>query len=316
MENLTGIERELVLQYLIDGNVPITVTPIDDDDAKGKVKPASTSVFPIAIKAEQQKVLRQGIILLTNPSESVRNFIGRNVKVEFYFNRLGLYFETRIKESSAGLALIIPSAISRIEEIPTQGRATEFSATLYYSLSRASVEKDAERSIHIECVPASGYDIFSKPVWKDIAEEAQQKAKSYLEEFIVHARKQGVAGNGVQLIPVVRFLAEENHVAKVQSVEGRAMPIEVLFANHERIVFGSRKDSQSQSLKEGCEYALEMLFPMKRPLNDRKIFTTCRVESVYSDDEKTTSCSVCRYTSIQEEDLRFLYEKCTNEKLI
>ena len=27
--NLTGIERELVLQYLIDGNVPVTVTPID-----------------------------------------------------------------------------------------------------------------------------------------------------------------------------------------------------------------------------------------------------------------------------------------------
>ena len=26
---LSGIERELVLQYLIDGNVPVTLTPID-----------------------------------------------------------------------------------------------------------------------------------------------------------------------------------------------------------------------------------------------------------------------------------------------
>lgn len=316
MEKLTGIERELVLQYLIDGNVPITVTPIEDGEADGKVKPASSSVFPIAIKAEQQKVLQQGIILLTNPSENVRNFIGRNVKVEFYFNRLGLYFETRMKEISAGLALVIPSAISRIEETPVSGRATEFSATLYYSLSRESVEKDTEGSIHIECVPAQGYDIFAKPVWKDVAEEAQQKAKSYLEEFIAHARKQGVAGNGVQLIPVVRFLAEESQGAKVQSIEGRAEPLEVLFANHERIVFGARTNAAETSLKEGCEYALEMLFPMKRPLNDRKIFTTCRVESIYFDDEKKASCSVCRYTSIQEEDLRFLYEKCTNEKLL
>lgn len=316
MEKLTGIERELVLQYLIDGNVPITVTPIEDGDEDGKVKPASSSVFPIAIKAEQQKVLQQGIILLTNPSENVRNFIGRNVKVEFYFNRLGLYFETRMKEISAGLALVIPSAISRIDEKPPQGHATEFSATLYYSLSRESVEKDAEGSIHIECAPAQGYDIFAKPVWKDVAEEAQQKAKSYLEEFIAHARKQGVAGNGVQLIPVVRFLAEEKQGAKVQSIEGRAEPLEVLFANHERIVFGARGNASERPLKEGCEYALEMLFPMKRPLNDRKIFTTCRVESVYRAGEKNASCSVCRYTSIQEEDLRFLYEKCTNEKLV
>ena len=27
---LTGIERELVLQYLIDGNVPVTLTPIEE----------------------------------------------------------------------------------------------------------------------------------------------------------------------------------------------------------------------------------------------------------------------------------------------
>ena len=30
-ENLTGIERELVLQYLIDGNIPVTLTPIDEN---------------------------------------------------------------------------------------------------------------------------------------------------------------------------------------------------------------------------------------------------------------------------------------------
>lgn len=316
MESLTGIERELVLQYLIDGNVPITVTPIENGEADGTVKPASSSVFPVAIKAEQQKVLQQGIILLTNPSENVRNFIGQDVKVEFYFNRLGLYFETRMKESSAGLALVIPSAISRIEEKPAQGRTTEFSATLYYSLSRDSVEKNSEGSIHIECVPAAGYDIFAKPVWKDVAEDAHQKAKSYLEEFIAHARKQGVAGNGVQLIPVVRFLAEKSHGEKIKSIEGRDEPLEVLFANHERIVFGAKNHATSRALKEGCEYALEMLFPMKRPLNDRKLFTTCRVESVYFDEDKKASCSVCRYTSIQEEDLRFLYEKCTNEKLV
>ena len=27
---LSGIERELVLQYLIDGNVPVTITPVEN----------------------------------------------------------------------------------------------------------------------------------------------------------------------------------------------------------------------------------------------------------------------------------------------
>ena len=29
-DKLTGIERELVLQYLIDGNVPVTLTPVEE----------------------------------------------------------------------------------------------------------------------------------------------------------------------------------------------------------------------------------------------------------------------------------------------
>ena len=37
-DKLTGIERELVLQYLIDGNVPVTLTPVEEPisaDKKG-----------------------------------------------------------------------------------------------------------------------------------------------------------------------------------------------------------------------------------------------------------------------------------------
>ena len=94
---LTGIERELVLQYLIDGNVPVTLTPLDDEekDSSGEIKPATSAIFPVAFKAEKITVLEQGIILLKNPMQSVRNFAGKKVRVEFYFNRLGLCFEDR-----------------------------------------------------------------------------------------------------------------------------------------------------------------------------------------------------------------------------
>lgn len=308
---LTGIERELVLQYLIDGNVPVTVTPIEEEKAasrdgdEAEVKPATAALFPIAIKAEQLKVLEQGIILLTNPPQNVQNFIDKKARVEFYFNRLGLYFETKIKRIKAGLALVIPSSISRIQEAAAAPRPTEFSASLYFSVNQKT-------DVHYECVPAAGYQLFSKPVWKDIDEAAQKKAKEYLESFIVHARQKGVAGSGVQLIPVVRYLSEK--VSKIESVQGRKEPLEVLFANHERIVFGQK--AGNVDLQEGTEYALEMSFPLPRPLTERKIFATCRVESNYFDDDKEFSCAVCRYTSLQEEDVRFLYEKGTGEKLV
>ena len=318
---LTGIERELVLQYLIDGNVPVTMTPLEDDEAQAgaeasgeksgaqesgeKPRPATAALFPIAIKAEQLKVLEQGIILLTNPPQNVQNFIDKKARVEFYFNRLGLYFETRIKRIKAGLALVIPSSISRIQEAAPAPRPTEFSARLYFSVNQKT-------DVQIECVPAQGYDIFSKPVWKDIDEAAQRKAKEYLEEFIVHARQKGVAGSGVQLIPVVRYLAEK--VSKMESVQGRKEPLDVLYVSHERLVFGQK--AGNADLQEGSEYALEMSFPLPRPLTERKIFATCRVESVYVDDKKEFSCAVFRYTSLQEEDIRFLYEKGTGEKFI
>jgi hypothetical protein len=304
---LTGIERELVLQYLIDGNVPVTVTPIEDEAmADGEqVKPATAALFPIAIKAEQLKVLEQGIILLTNPPQNVQNFIDKKARVEFYFNRLGLYFETTIKRIKAGLALVIPSSISRIQEAAASARPTDISARLYFSVNQKT-------DVQIECVPAQGYQLFSKPVWKDIDEAAQAKAKEYLEGFIVHARQKGVAGSGVQLIPVVRYLAEK--VSRIESVQGRKEPLEILFINHERIVFGQK--AGNADLQDGTEYALEMSFPLPRPLTERKIFATCRVESNYFDEEKEFACVVCRYTSLQEEDVRFLYEKGTGEKFI
>ena len=166
--------------------------------------------------------------------------------------------------------------------------------------------------MQIECAAASGYQTFSKPVWKDIDEGAQKKAKEYLEEFIVHARQKGVAGSGVQLIPVVRYLAEK--VSKMESVQGRKEPLDVLYVSHERLVVGQK--AGNVDLQEGTEYALEMSFPLPRPLTERKIFATCRVESNYFDDNKEFSCSVLRYTSLQEEDVRFLYEKGTGEKFI
>lgn len=318
--NLTGIERELVLQYLIDGNVPVTVTPLEEDNSveekdtedkknfsnekteNEKIRPAISTIFPVALKGEQIKVLEQGIILLTNPPKAVQNFQTKKVRVEFYFNRLGLYFNTELKEVKAGLALVIPSEICRITELEKE-RPLDFSVRLFYSCN------DKE-NVHIECYSLEGYKLFTKPIWSDVPEEIQKKTKDYLEQFIVHARKQGTAGNGLQLIPVCRYLAEAK--PKMQAVEGRSNPLDIIYADYERIVFAS--DSDSMHLESGAEYALEMSFPLElAAIKERKMFLTCKVEALYNNDEKSFNAAVCRYTSVKEEDVRFLYEKTTNK---
>ena len=117
---LSGIERQLVLQYLIDGNTPITVTPVEESGSsegeKEKIKSDSSRIFPVALRAEQMTVLDQGIILLKNPPENIKSFDGKDVRVQFYFNKIGLYFVTKMKKVSSGPAIVIPAAIQRVTE--------------------------------------------------------------------------------------------------------------------------------------------------------------------------------------------------------
>lgn len=310
MENndLTGIERQLVLQYLMDGNVPVTVTPIEEKSQSDeeKIKPLSSAVFPVALKAEQITVLNQGIILLKNPPQSVVGFSGRRVRVEFYFNRVGLFFITEMKTVSSGLALVVPANINRIEDIQIQQKY-DFSAIVYYECSNKS-------DVNITCVPGIKYELFSRPVWKSIPLEYQKKAKEYLEQFVAEAKKEKNAGNGIQLIPVCRYLTEKS-AESVEAVQGRVKPLDILFVDHERIVFAG--NALNFPLSQGAEYGVKMSFTLKEtPAVSRTVYVTCFVEKVYADEDKIKLCADCRYTTIQEEDVRFLYEKVTGSLFI
>ena len=141
-DKLTGIERELVLQYLIDGNVPVTLTPVeeplssDKEDTEGEIRSLTSQIFPVAIKGEHMKVKKNGVILLENPAQSVANFTDKQVKVEFYFNRVGLYFISLVKETKKGLTLSIPDQIERISDIEEESDY-DFSSVIYLTANHA-----------------------------------------------------------------------------------------------------------------------------------------------------------------------------------
>lgn len=304
-KSLTGIERELVLQYLIDGNVPVTLTPIEeetDSDSDEVIKSLTSQIFPIAIKGEHMKVQKDGEILLENAPQSVAKFANKNVKVEFYFNRVGLFFTSLVKETQKGLSLSIPDEIDRILDIEDD-KHYDFSAQIYF-------ECKSRKELNIKCVPEEGIELFCRPAWKIIPLENQKNAKELLEDFVQQAKAEKNAGNGIQLIPVCKYLTSpRGH--QMEALQDRIKPLGILFVDHERLVLGM--ETKSCTFFPAEEYGVKLSFSIKAgPIQTRDIFVTCLVNKIYRSKDGLLSCVDFKYTSMQEEDLRFLYEKATS----
>lgn len=303
-KQLTGIERDLVLQYLIDGNVPVTLTPIEDENSDDEeiIKSLTSQIFPIAIKGEHLKVKKDGSILLENPPQSVINFANKKVKVEFYFNRVGLYFISDVTESKKGLKLAIPENINRILDVVEETNY-DFSALIYF-------ECKTRKDLNLKCVPSEDIELFTRPVWKLIPLENQKKAKELLEYFVEQAKVEKNAGNGIQLIPICKYLTD-NHVKAMEAMENRVKPLSILFVDHERLVLGM--ESNLCTFFQSEEYGVKLSFSIKNgPIQSRDIYVTCIVNKIYRSSDGLQSCVDFRYTTMQEEDMRFLYEKATS----
>lgn len=305
---LTGIERELVLQYLIDGNVPVTLTPVEQpvfnnsDDVEVEIRSLTSQIFPVAIKGEQMKVRKDGVILLENPVQSIANFANKTVKVEFYFNRVGLYFHSFVKETKKGLSFSIPQQIDRIADIEEEFDY-DFSSVIFF-------ECKTRKDMNLKCVPYDDIELFVRPVWKIIPLENQKKAKILLEDFITQAKEEKNIGNGLQLIPVCKYLTDV-HKTVLCAMENRAKPLTILFVDHERLVLGMETSACTFFVSE--EYGIKLSFSIKRgPILTRDIFVTGAVNKIYRSADGLYSCVDFRYTTIQEEDLRFLFEKATS----
>lgn len=301
-EKLTGIERELVLQYLIDGNVPVTVTPVESENDADTIHSVPSQIFPVVIKGENVKVSKSGEISLKNLPQSAVSFKSKNVKVEFYFNRVGVFFESKISETKDGYTIELPREISRIQDVEEE-HLYDFSSVIYFDFNN-------KKDLNIKCVPSKIVELFERPVWKLIPLENQKKAKDLLEKFVEEAKVQKNAGNGLLLIPVCNYLTFEN--TQFESIENRQKPVEILYIDHERIVVGFE---QNDDFVQNEEFGIKLIFSLKKgPILTRDIFVTAFVNKIYKNENKF--CIDFKYTTLQEEDMRFLYEKTTKSLFI
>ena len=164
--------------------------------------------------------------------------------------------------------------------------------------------------LNIKAIPENDIQLFTRPAWKCIPFENQKKAKKLLEDFVEQAKAEKNAGTGIQLIAVCKYLTEKK-VEKMQSLQNRMEPLTILFVDHERIVFGVPA-SQKKSFNSK-EYGIKISFSInKGPISAREIFVTGIVNKIYQNEENDDICVDFRYSNMQEEDLRFLYEKATS----
>lgn len=299
---LSGIERDLVLQYLADGNVPVTLTVVSQKTSEIPV----TQIFPIAIKGEHVKLKENGSIKLENPSQSVIKFSNKKVKVEFYFQQVGLFFYTQVKEVDNGLELPIPDEIERIADVEEDVKY-DFTALVYF-------EFKTQKDLKLNCIPWNEIELFNKPVWKSIPDENQRKARDLLEIFVNEAKIEKNVGNGIQLIPICNYLTY-NHVNKMEALQNRKKPLNILYVDHQRIVLGV--DFTDYTFAKNDEYGIKFQFMLKNgPINSRDIYVTSYVNKIYMAEEGKYMCLDLCYSNIQEEDMRYLYERTTQNLFI
>ena len=100
-----------------------------------------------------------------------------------------------------------------------------------------------------------------------------------------------------------------------QSIQDRRNPLAVLYIDHERIVLGS--DNKDYKFEKGNEYSLKFSFNIAQgPITSRDIFVVCVVNNIYKNDDESKTCIDFVYSSVQEEDIRYLYEKTTKNLFI
>lgn len=310
---LTPIERNIVLQYLIDDNTPLTITPIKSASIKENIlssslpltvenaltppnkedKPLAYSyIFPVALKTNQVKVLKEGIILLKNAKKTLDKFLNKAVKVEFYFNKVPLYFTSIVRLVKAGFALVIPNVIYKVLETP---------AFPSYKIYGTVTIKNEDKLTLYNCYPHKNITLFTPPAWSIIPLSKQKEAKSYLEKFINALRKVDKEASGMHLINVAYYLTCE---------ESSSPFYPILFINHALLILAL--PSSLPPLLQNAQYDLLLYFTLQAtPSIKRKVEVKVNVSYTYENKEKTLHCAACNYVDLKEEDKRFLYEKST-----
>ena len=107
----------------------------------------------------------------------------------------------------------------------------------------------------------------------------------------------------IALLPVCRFLSRDRIVP--QAVQGRVLPLTLLFINDYYVVVGMT--GGNQPFRKGEEYSADIMVSL--PVGKRIINVTLALARIFTSESGNSSCALMRYIILEEEDRRFIYEK-------
>jgi len=90
---------------------------------------------------------------------------------------------------------------------------------------------------------------------------------------------------------------------------------EIIYLDQEKIVLAFSK--KLFEIEEKFEFAAWICFPLKRPLNERKIYVSFVIDNIFKglEDYPERFCASGKISSIKLEDIRFLHEHFLNRNL-
>lgn len=149
---LSGVERDLVVSYLCDCNVPLALIPTQPADR----------IFSFVTGQGGVKILPEGIILFTDSSVLPQELVGQQVSLRFYFKKLGLSFASFVSCTKSGAkALVVPREILRLPDAD-DNVGNGFSCNVFLGESFSGQR--------LSCSLREGFPLFMPWVWRCLPE--------------------------------------------------------------------------------------------------------------------------------------------------
>ncbi|MBQ0051471.1 MAG: hypothetical protein KBT11_05340 [Treponema sp.] len=291
---LTGIERTLILEYLLDGKTSLEVM-LQSEENNQTVNPSSRIKILLQDKPKQEKFLKNNILLVKSISGEYKSVLNKEIQVNFYFNNLGLSFFTKLFENNGYYFLTFPEKIIKISD-GTKILEGKFSATVFYS-----------GNSYIECDFDENFPLFKKPELSDLDADIQKKICAFIEASIQQAKinKKDI-GNGLFLISAGKYLLSKE-AASFDSIKGRAKAPALIYIDQDRILFAVKKSDMIFSSDR--EYQIELNFRLAGPVKRRSVSLSVLVEEIFESPDRTKMVCHTSIKKIMEEDKRFLGDK-------
>ena len=290
---LDGIERDIILKEMQIRPMPITIHLGDT---------SAGTMFPVGVGADKVKVTDENMLLINSGAKGLRPLVGRQIRVQFYFNHLGLFFISILEESARGYSIEVPP---RLYKVQNQKKAKEehlFTASISYS------SKDKE-TIRLSAFPHKAYNLFAKPDWQTIEQELQPTAQIYYERYVFNLPIKPNADISY-LISICRYVSQQ---VMPPALEGTIKPFDIIYIDATKIVLGCLE--QDALLQLDADYSLQLDFTLgENERFKRTVSVTITITDMYMSGDRRAKCLVGTFSAIKQEDRRFLHEKFCGTK--